>query len=413
MVAGPGCDPGISGFNSRTTLASVAEWFIAAACKAAVLTGIGGSNPSRRTLPAADSAAVFPKDGCPVRLRVEVLVSRRAKSTWPYRVPSVTFKETRRPTTLAYLAGLLEGEGSFLRPPPSTPQQSAVALAMTDEDVVSRAAMLLETSRQAPPYRRAVHHKPVYTARFRGLRAVEVMQALYPMMGARRQRQIDEAFAARSIKTFGFHMSPKWPKWWTSRRMACRVANSHSAMKSTPRRLIGLWGGYGRRDEALAQAARIEAAESHLAAMIGDNPELAWLAGIVEGEGALGADVSLRVHMADEDVMRRVAALFGVSLHFERPRRANWLPTWRAGISGESAVLLLGQMEGTVGQRRRQQVQAMRATLADRRSRNGVRESAAGNRRGFVPPSRMARNLEIAADWPPVKPARLWPQSTG
>ena len=245
MVAGPGCDPGISGFNSRTTLASVAEWFIAAACKAAVLTGIGGSNPSRRTLRAADSAAVFPKEGCPVRLRVEVLVSRRAKSTWPYRVPSVTFKETRRPTTLAYLAGLLEGEGSFLRPPPSSPQQSAVALAMTDEDVVSRAAMLLETSRQAPPYRRAVHHKPVYTARVRGLRAVEVMQALYPMMGARRQRQI-------------------------------------------------------------------------------------------------------------------------------------------------------GQMEGTFGQRRRQQVQAMRATLADRRSRNGVRESAAGNRRGFVPPSRMARNLEIA-----------------
>jgi hypothetical protein len=33
----------------------------------------------------------------------------------------VTFSETRRPLTLAYLAGLLEGEGAFLKPPPSRP----------------------------------------------------------------------------------------------------------------------------------------------------------------------------------------------------------------------------------------------------------------------------------------------------
>jgi hypothetical protein len=49
---------------------------------------------------------------------------------------------------------------------------------MTDEDVVCRAALLLETSLQTPPYRREAHHKPVYVARVRGRRAVEVMQVL-------------------------------------------------------------------------------------------------------------------------------------------------------------------------------------------------------------------------------------------
>lgn len=91
------------------------------------------------------------------------------------RFASVTFKETRQPTTLAYLAGLLEGEGSFLRPPPSSPQQSAVVLMMTDEDVVSRTALLLETSRQAPPYKKKAHYKDVYVARVRGRRAAEVI----------------------------------------------------------------------------------------------------------------------------------------------------------------------------------------------------------------------------------------------
>jgi hypothetical protein len=122
------------------------------------------------------------------------------------RIPSVTFGQARRLTTLSYLAGLLEGEGSFLCPPPSSPQQSSVALMMTDDDVVSRTAMLLETSRQAPPYKREAHHKSVYTARVRGLRAAEVMQALRPLMSARRRQQIDAALRRGQSSRTGFPM---------------------------------------------------------------------------------------------------------------------------------------------------------------------------------------------------------------
>ncbi len=106
--------------------------------------------------------------------RISLVWEAVCKALTSSKLPSVTFAETRQATTLAYLAGLLEGEGSFLRPPPSSPQQSSVALMMTDEDVVSGAALLLETSRQAPPYRREAHHKHIYTARVRGRRAANV-----------------------------------------------------------------------------------------------------------------------------------------------------------------------------------------------------------------------------------------------
>ncbi len=39
---------------------------------------------------------------------------------------------------LHWLAGLLEGEGSFLKPPPSAPNTPRITLQMTDEDVVQR-----------------------------------------------------------------------------------------------------------------------------------------------------------------------------------------------------------------------------------------------------------------------------------
>jgi hypothetical protein len=41
---------------------------------------------------------------------------------------------------LAWLAGLLEGEGSFMPGPPSNPRMPIICLAMNDEDVMARRA---------------------------------------------------------------------------------------------------------------------------------------------------------------------------------------------------------------------------------------------------------------------------------
>jgi hypothetical protein len=96
---------------------------------------------------------------------------------------------------LAWLAGLIEGEGTFLAGPPSAPRTPAVQLSMVDRDVVERAGSLLEAGVQVIRSRRQ-NWRTAYSVRVRGMRAVLWMKRLRPLMGARRQAQIDRALAS-------------------------------------------------------------------------------------------------------------------------------------------------------------------------------------------------------------------------
>ena len=95
---------------------------------------------------------------------------------------------------LHWLAGLLEGEGTFIAGPPSAPRSPAVQLSMADRDVVDRAAALLECTVTIVPARRD-GWRTAYCVRVRGARAVAWMQRLRPLLGSRRQEQIDRAIA--------------------------------------------------------------------------------------------------------------------------------------------------------------------------------------------------------------------------
>jgi hypothetical protein len=95
---------------------------------------------------------------------------------------------------LYWLAGLLEGEGTFIAGPPSAPRSPAVQLSMADRDVVDRAAALLECAVTIVPARRE-GWRTAYSARVRGARAVAWMKRLRPLLGSRRQEQIDRALA--------------------------------------------------------------------------------------------------------------------------------------------------------------------------------------------------------------------------
>lgn len=103
-------------------------------------------------------------------------------------------QDTMDAVQIAWLAGLLEGEGSFLAAPPSDLGRARVALSMCDEDVVARVARLWGVS-----YCRTNHHerspkwKPAFRVTLRGAKAIEVMLAVRPHMGTRRQSQIDFA----------------------------------------------------------------------------------------------------------------------------------------------------------------------------------------------------------------------------
>src|SRR5919108_5099564 len=89
---------------------------------------------------------------------------------------------------LAWLAGLLEGEGCFHH---RGSHSITIRVSMKDEDVIRRAAALLDgpVDAFAP---RSPHHSPMFATRVHGKRAAEWMMTLWPLMGARRKASIKE-----------------------------------------------------------------------------------------------------------------------------------------------------------------------------------------------------------------------------
>lgn len=99
---------------------------------------------------------------------------------------------------LNWLAGLLEGEGSFMKGPPSAPNTPSVSVHMTDLDVVERVTKLFGMGFILEPKKQRDHHKKSYLSRVRGQRAIDLMILLRPLMGERRKSQIDRALSSRT-----------------------------------------------------------------------------------------------------------------------------------------------------------------------------------------------------------------------
>lgn len=94
---------------------------------------------------------------------------------------------------LHWLAGWLEGEGSFMKGSPSAPSQVKVKAEITDEDVVQKASIILGVSYAKVNRITKPHYKPTWTIMVRGSNAIELMHLLRPLMSKRRQQQIDDA----------------------------------------------------------------------------------------------------------------------------------------------------------------------------------------------------------------------------
>ncbi len=104
------------------------------------------------------------------------------------------------PVTLAWLAGLLEGEGYFGLVPNwvggKRYRYPRIGVNMTDRDVVERVAYFWGTQVQTLKPS-GVSRKVAYRTQVSGKRAEMWMEALFPMMGARRQEQIAQTLEAR------------------------------------------------------------------------------------------------------------------------------------------------------------------------------------------------------------------------
>jgi len=91
---------------------------------------------------------------------------------------------------ISWLAGVLEGEGSFLK----ANRQPVISLAMADRDVIEHAARLW--NRAANTWHRkgstckGSNYKPIHFCRVTGVAAISWMMTLYSSMGIRRKQRI-------------------------------------------------------------------------------------------------------------------------------------------------------------------------------------------------------------------------------
>lgn len=142
---------------------------------------------SRPTIRQVREGSIYPSDAAPRW--------RHGRSVVPSYVATPAGIS---PGELFWLAGWLEGEGSFCSPPPSDPRRVRISGCTTDEDVARAVARLF---RVTPTFShtescRDKGWSPTWKVLKRGSGAVELMKALYPLMGERRQGQIVEALAA-------------------------------------------------------------------------------------------------------------------------------------------------------------------------------------------------------------------------
>jgi hypothetical protein len=102
---------------------------------------------------------------------------------------------------IAWLAGLLEGEGCFMSVP-SQRHYPLIVITMTDQDIMQRVADMFEVRlwevdpvKYQPLKLDGTPRKTQWKATIGGVRAAKWMRVVYPWMGERRRARIDEVIA--------------------------------------------------------------------------------------------------------------------------------------------------------------------------------------------------------------------------
>ena len=213
---------------------------------------------------------------------------------------------------LYWLAGLLEGEGSFRRPPPCEAKYPRITLQMTDLDVVQRVAALFEINYIYTQKYSREDWKTSYSTLVKGKRAVHIMNQLYPLMGERRKQQIENAI------------------------------------------------GYQPTSEYVST----------------DEDWFYWLAGLLEGEGSFMKGTPSkpqipRIHlkMTDRDIIERAANILKVTYYGPyqtKPKNSEsvYRPHYIVWGLGKRAIELMKQLRPLMGQRRQGQIGDVIASYA-------------------------------------------------
>ena len=227
---------------------------------------------------------------------------------------------------------------------------------MTDRDVVERVGRLIERA-VIPVRTRRAHHKTPYVTTIKGAPAVSLMRAIYTHMGTFRQAHIERAVAswhghrarwqrpaARCVVNDCSRAGARrglcvrhYDRWWKARR---RGQTTDFGPVEPPERVFG----------PSADGTAIEEVST-----------LAWLAGLLEGEGTFSvnrqsADIAypvISLKMCDESIVARVASLIGAPGVWRRePEQEGWSPTFVAAITGQPAAEWMRRLRSSMGTRR-------------------------------------------------------------
>jgi hypothetical protein len=113
----------------------------------------------------------------------------------PFSESFSDFKSLSEKDVFSWMVGLLEGEGAFLRAPPSHPNKPRVCLQMTDGDIVERFSAIV--GRKSTGWdRRPVEgktYKKVFICTVTSRKAMNLMEKISPHMSQRRKEQISAA----------------------------------------------------------------------------------------------------------------------------------------------------------------------------------------------------------------------------
>ena len=266
---------------------------------------------------------------------------------------------------LPWLAGLLEAEGTFLRPPPSMPNCPIVACRMTDRDVVERVADLFGTAVMTIDKGR---YRTEYAATLKGSGAVALMTDIRPLMGSRRQQAIDVAIGCYSppARKLDFSDAEEIRRRSANGESVSSLARSYKVARQTIHPILQSriyraapprpWRNPDTEPLKLTPPPGI----SH--------EEFPWLAGWLEGEGSFMAPSPsdprrprISAQARDQDVVAEVARLCRVTPSHDRSERIlarGWSPTWRILVRGTRAITLMLALKPAMGVRRKSQILA-------------------------------------------------------
>ena len=165
------------------------------------------------------------------------------------------------------------------------------------------------------------------------------------------------------------------------------------------------WLTLGQRTIEVRPADYHNSAYSHSPSIL----DLAWLAGLIEGEGYLSlksrAVPCITIAMADEDIIARAAALLGAKWYAMRRRKSDkphYKTIFRCQRAGASAAGWMMTLYQFFGRRRRMKIREILAGFRNRRKGERFRTHCPRNHllateRGPNGRSRSCRTCELVA----------------